>query len=193
MLPDVVRTIALVAEALERLAVPYAIGGSVASSYYGVPRASNDVDIVAELGLAHVARLVRLLEPSFYADEHAIRDAVRERSAFNLVDRTAFDKVDVFVPSGEPWQQQQLRRRRAAELTSERHEGTFYLSSPEDTVLAKLRWYDLGARVSERQWLDVIGVLKVQQGLLDEAYLRRWAGELNLIELLEQAMEAAGP
>jgi hypothetical protein len=71
-------------------------------------------------------------------------------------------------------------------------ERTAYVASAEDTVLTKLEWYRMGSEVSERQWRDVLGVLKVQAERLDLAYLRRWAAALGVADLLEQALSQAG-
>jgi hypothetical protein len=77
-------------------------------------------------------------------------------------------------------------------LSGEDETVRVYLSSPEDVILHKLEWYRLGGGVSDRQWGDVLGVLKVQGEALDFGYLRQWAGELGLTELLAAALRDAG-
>lgn len=67
------------------------------------------------------------------------------------------------------------------------------VSSPEDVILHKLRWYQLGNRVSDRQWNDIVQVLEVQAGRLDLDYLDRWAKHFGVKELLELAIEQADP
>lgn len=73
---------------------------------------------------------------------------------------------------------------------------TAYVASAEDTILSKLAWYHKGNRVSDRLWTeqqwDVAGVLKVQATTLSFAYMRRWAADLHIAGILEQAIGEAG-
>lgn len=190
--PDLLAAIGPVAEAFEKLGVPYYIGGSVASSAYGAPRATLDVDIVSDLKPQHVRFLAEMLESSYYIDEDAILEAIRRHSSFNLIHLETMIKVDVFIVGDEPYPQQALRRRRKDTLDEDQQAVEFYLASSEDIVLIKLDWYRMGGEVSERQWSDVVGVLKVQEKSLDREYLRHWASELKLTGLLQQAFRDAG-
>jgi len=180
----------LVIEALEALGVPYLIGGSLASAVHGVVRATLDVDLVADLRPEHAVRFVQSLGNAFYADLDVIRDAIRRRSSFNLIHLETMFKVDVFIPKQRPFDRVQLTRR-TPQVVATDPERTAYVASAEDIVLAKLEWYQMGGQVSERQWRDVLGVLKVQRGGLDLAYLRRWSTELGVADLLERAMAEA--
>ncbi len=181
----------LVVEALEALGVPYLIGGSLASAVHGVVRATLDVDLVADLRPEHAARFAQGLGNAFYADLDAIRDAIRRRSSFNLIHLETMFKVDVFIPKQRPFDQVQLTRR-TQQVVATDPERTAYVASAEDIILAKLEWYQMGGQVSERQWRDVLGVLTVQEGRLDMAYLRRWAAKLGVDGLLERALAEAG-
>ena len=158
--PDIQVTIIPLIEALEDLGVSYHIGGSVASSVYGLPRLTIDVDIVADLRLKHVRPLVNQLETIYYIDEDMIRDAIKRCSSFNVIHLDTMLKVDVFIPKSRPFDQEELRRSQQEVLL----EGTraFNLASPEGTILNKLEWYRMGGEVSDRQWNDILGVLKVQ-------------------------------
>jgi hypothetical protein len=190
MLAEPIAVTLRVIEALVDLGVPYLIGGSLASAVHGVARATADADLVADLHLEHAEPLAQALGDAFYVDVEAIRDAIRHRSSFNVIHLETVFKVDVFVNKQRPFDQAQFERR-AAQIVATDPERSVYVASAEDTVLTKLEWYRLGNEVSDRQWRDVLGVLKVQGERLDEAYLRRWARALSVEDLLEKALTAA--
>jgi hypothetical protein len=173
---------------LEKLSVRYLIGGSLASTLYGMVRTTQDSDIVAELRPEHNGPFVSALQDEFFLDEEMIAEAVAHHASFNIIHRDSMFKVDVFIPRQRPFIQIQLARARMQTLSVEPHIEALFATA-EDTVLAKLEWYRLGGEASERQWRDVLGVLKVQAGALDLDYLRRWALELGVADLLERALE----
>jgi hypothetical protein len=182
----------LVTGILERLGVRYAIGGSLASSLHGVFRASVDADIVADLRLEHVEPFARALGEAFYRDETAMRRAIEQRRSFNVIHLDTMFKIDVFVPKGRPFDEAQLRRRSAHVIATDPERSAF-VTSAEDSILAKLDWYRAGGEVSEQQWRDVLGILQVQWETLDREYLRAMAGSLEVSDLLERALtEASG-
>jgi hypothetical protein len=189
---DIVLALKPVIQAFEQLSIPYYIGGSIASSVYGLARATMDVDLVADLALGQVSSLAERLREGYYLDEPMIRDAICRCSSFNLIHLETMMKVDVFVPKKDPYHQAAVARKRQDRLVEEDPDSTFYLSSPEDIILSKLRWYEMGGRVSERQWLDILGVIKVQGDSLDRRYLATWAKIAGLFDLLEQAFADAG-
>ena len=139
----------------------------------------------------HAKPLVDLLHPVFYAEIEAIRTAVASCRSFNIIHLDTMLKVDVFVARRDPFHLVQMRRRVLQPIASDGR-TKFYVASPEDTILAKLQWYRDGGGVSDRQWNDVLGVLKVQGPALDRAYLDEWALELGLADLLRQAIDEAG-
>ncbi len=188
--PDILAAITPIVEALEQLGIAYNIGGSVASSIHGIPRLTIDVDIIADLRLEQVRPLVKQLEATYYIDEDMIRDAIKRRTEFNVIHLDTMLKVDVFIPKARPFDQEELRRVRQEVLVA----GTrpFYMASPEGTILNKLEWYRMGGEVSDRQWNDILGVLKVQGTALDLDYLQRWATNLKVADLLERALVDAG-
>ncbi len=187
--PDILAVTEPVVEAFEKLGIPYYIGGSVASSAYGIPRSTMDVDMVSDLKPAHVRSLVRMLESSYYIDENMILDAIGRRSSFNIIHLETMLKIDIFVAKNTPYDMETFRRRRKDTLDEEQETAEFYLVSPEDIILNKLAWFRLGGGVSDRQWNDVLGVLKVQKNLLDDNYLKHWASELKVEDLLERAFQ----
>ena len=180
-----------VAAVIERLDVPFFIAGSFASNAYGFYRATADADLVADLKIRHVEPLVATLSGRFYIAEEAVRQAVMNRGSFNVIDLNTSMKVDIFAMKREMFQIEEMQRRVRRALTPDGANET-WLATPEDTILAKLDWYRLGGGVSDRQWGDVLGVMKVQAENLDLAYLRRWADELRLRDLLDRALDDSG-
>lgn len=191
MLPEPIAITLQVAEVLEALSVPYFIGGSLASAIHGISRATLDVDLIADLHLEAVDPFTELLGEAFYVDDQSIREAIRQRSSFNLIHRETMFKVDVFIRKTRPYDQLQFARRVLQSLAIE-PERSVYIASAEDTILSKLEWYHLGGEVSERQWRDVQNVIKVQAGRLDQEYLRHWAAQLDVLDLLERALTESG-
>lgn len=179
-----------VVAALESLGVDYLIGGSLASSFHGIPRSTLDADLVADLQPEHVHFLVETLRSKFYLDEDRIREAVHRRSSFNLIFLKTMFKVDVFVLKPDPLSREEMRRRLRVEW-GEHEDRALVLASAEDTILQKLLWYRAGGGVSDRQWEDLLGVVKVCGDRLDSAYLKGWAERLDLEKLLARALEEA--
>lgn len=181
-----------VAAALDSLGASYCIVGSVAAYAHGFARATADVDVVvAKLKPEHAQQLVQALGQEFYADEVAIAEAVREEGSFNLIHDESGFKVDIFVRNSARFEQEILQRRRLAPLFED-EEPQFWVQSVEDLVLSKLRWFRLGRGISDRQWNDILSVLKVNTFDLDFDYLDRWARELSVTDLLEKALDEAG-
>jgi len=180
-----------VVNVLDDLDVPYLVGGSVASSIYGDPRSTRDIDIVAALADQHASHLVDALSGEFYADLSAILAAIRSSGAFNLIHLDTMVKLDFFVARPTPFGRSQLARRQPQTI-GQPESLTVQIASPEDTVLAKLDWYRKGDGISDSQWNDVLGVLKVQADRLDREYLDHWAAELSVTDLLRRALDDAG-
>lgn len=172
---------------LEELGVPYIIGGSLASTLYGMVRTTQDSDIITEMRPEHILPFVSSLENEFFIDEEMIADSIQHNSSFNIIHRETTFKVDIFIPRPRPFQRSQLARaqRQTFELGTEISAN---FASPEDTILSKLEWYRLGGEVSERQWRDILGVLKTKAGELDLGYLQKWAADLKIADLLNLAL-----
>ena len=188
--PDIIEAILPVIDVFEQLGIRYHIGGSVASSIYGLPRTTLDVDIVADIRLEFARLLARNLKPDYYIDEDSIRDAIRHRSSFNAIHLNTMLKIDVFIIKTRSFDQEAARRTQQKVLEENSH--PVYLASPEDVILNKLEWYKMGGGVSDRQWNDILGIFKVRGATLDIAYLRKWAAALDVTELLDRALEDAG-
>ncbi len=188
---SVLETATIVAEILERLGVPYFIAGSFASSAHGEPRATQDIDFVVALTPEQVLTLVAALEADFYVDRLAIYQAIAEEGSLNLIRWATMDKVDVFVRKMAGWAKEEFERRRPVTFALAGRTVTLYLASPEDTLLHKLVRFQQGSGVSERQWLDILGILRVQGATLDKAYLLEKAEELGVVHLLHRALAQA--
>jgi hypothetical protein len=173
---------------LEDLAIPHHVGGSFASSVHGFPRQTRDLDLVVDLPASAVPLLVSHLEGEFYLDAERMRQAIRRGSSFNLVHLTTGFKVDVFVSGHGAFDRSELSRAGLQRLTEDSPRDVL-VKSPEDTILRKLQWYRLGGETSDRQWTDILGIVRTQGGRLDLGYLRLWAGTLKVDDLLERALE----
>jgi hypothetical protein len=187
---DFIRVTLLVTQALEKIGIRYAVGGSLSSSLHGVMRSTLDVDIVADLRLEQIPPLIAAFSEEFYADDEMMRHAIQRRGSFNLIHYETSFKVDIFVAKLRAFDQMQLQRRIRSVVATD-PEREIYLTSPEDVILSKLEWFRMGGEVSDRQWRDVLGVLKARSGELDLAYLRQGAKELEVDTLLERAIQEA--
>jgi hypothetical protein len=187
MLPEPIAVTVLVTRVFEKLNIQYLIGGSLASTVYGMVRTTQDVDIIADMQLQHTQPFITALQGDFYMDQVMIADSIQHKSSFNIIHRKTMFKVDVFIPSNNPFQQSQFTRTQKLIILNE-PEVRANFASPEDTILSKLEWFRKEGEVSERQWRDVLGILMVRAGALDLDYMRKWARELDVIDLLEKAL-----
>jgi hypothetical protein len=190
-LPDIIEVALKVIKVFEKLGIPYHIGGSLASSAFGTARSTLDVDIVADIKPGQAFDISENLKEEFYVDSDMILDAIQKQSSFNLIHLDTVFKVDIFPLKHDPYNQQAFSRRFQKALSEDASRQLFF-ATPEDIILHKLTWYKAGEEVSDRQWNDVLGVMKVQGDQLDMVYLDRWAKELSVSELLKKAIDEAG-
>lgn len=176
---------------LDTLDIPYAIGGSMASSTYGMRRFTQDADIAVRPFLPVADKFFDMVKDEFYISKEAMEEALRSHGSFNLIHFETSFKIDLFVQRPSEFEQQLLIRSRRVKLTDTAAREVCVVS-PEDIILLKLRWFQETGGTSERQWGDVMGVLGVQAGTLDYEYLTNWARKLGLDELLERAIAQAG-
>lgn len=182
-LPEPIAVTLLVIDVLEQLDIAYVVVGSLASTQHGVARSTFDSDLVVKLNQSHVPLLISRLQDAFYADEKMALNAIGNKSSFNLIHLETMFKVDLFIARDEAFDRAQIERR-VPRAVAEDFDREIYVLSAEDTILAKLRWYRMGREQSERQWRDVVGVVKVQGDGLDIDYLRMMAAVAGVEDLL---------
>ncbi len=188
---DLLSALGPVVDVLDDLGVSYYVGGSLASSVHGVPRASIDADVIADLSEPHVAPFVARLQGAYYLDEDHVHTAIQTRRSFNLIHLTTMFKVDVFASKRRPFDVGALQRARPEEFGESPSIRRFRVASAEDAILAKLEWFRAGGEVSDRQWADILGVLRTVADHLDQGYLDQWAAALAVTDLLVRAQAAA--
>ena len=190
-LPDIIDVTLKVVKVFKKLDISYHIGGSLASSAFGMARSTLDVDIVADIKPEQAYDIYENLREEFYVDSEMISDAIQKQSSFNLIHLETLFKVDVFPLKSHPFDRQAFSRRLEKPFSEDVLSQLFF-ATPEDIILHKLTWYKAGEEVSDRQWNDVLGVLKVQGNQLDMTYLDHWAKELSVSALLTKAIDEAG-
>ena len=187
--PTAVDVALRVAGAIEGAGGAYFVGGSLASSLQGEPRATNDVDIVMELPLGRTQQFVEALGADFEVDVDALRAALLAGASCNIFFLPCLTKVDLFAAGSSPYDEMEFSRRRPVVVREP--DVRLVVKSPEDTVLRKLWWFREGGEVSERQFRDVVQVLRFSGEGMDQEYLELWARTLRVADLLERAREAA--
>lgn len=176
-----------VVDVLEALGVRYMIGGSQAAVYYGEPRFTQDIDVIAELDAGQLPGLLERFAPDdFYVSEDAAREAIETRGQFNIVHPGSGLKIDVFVNKDTPYDRVRLERRERLPLIPGREA---YFARPEDLILYKLLYYREGG--SELHIRDIVGILRVSGSAVDARYIGEWAGRLGLSVLWDSVRKRA--
>jgi len=176
-----------VIQALDQADIQYMITGSVSSSLQGEPRSTHDIDMVIAIYKSQVMKLIESFPPpDFYLDKDSIFEAIKRQSVFNLIDLNTGDKADFWILTNEPFDQSRFARKYDEEFMG----LEMQVSSPEDTILAKLRWAKLSGG-SEKQFTDALRVYEVQYGKLDLNYLEHWAKKLDVEALWKRLIGKA--
>ena len=181
----------MIAGMFEQLQIPYYVVGSLASSFHGIPRATADADLIADIKPKHIRQLSQMLKEEFYVDDERILKAVSSHASFNVIHLGTMFKIDVFIQKRDPLSKAEMARREKYQVTEEKGQELF-IASAEDIVLSKLQWYQSGGCVSDRQWNDVLGVIQVCSDDLDYDYLVNTAEKRKLTSLLNKVLNAAG-
>ncbi|GHO65108.1 hypothetical protein KSC_040000 [Ktedonobacter sp. SOSP1-52] len=190
MYGDVIEALSPLIQAFDQLGIFYYIGGSVSSSVHGMPRRTQDVDVIADIQPNQVRMLVQRLQADYYLDAQALKDAVRRGFPYNVIHLSTMLKVDLIPLKRRAFTREEAHRARPEIL----EDGTppVRIASAEDAILTKLEWFHMGGQTSRRQWDDILGIMRRQGAALDIAYLRQWADTLGVRDLLERALLDSG-
>ncbi len=169
--------------------IDYMVTGSIVSSLQGEPRATHDVDIVVSIKESSIPALIEAFPPpKYYLDATSIKEAIECKSMFNLIDTEEGDKTDFWILTEEPFDKSRFDRKYEENVFG----FLMKISTPEDTILAKLRWAKLSGG-SEKQFTDALRVYEVQYGILDQSYLKNWVNQLQVNELWNKLINEATP
>ena len=174
-------------EAFEALGIDYMISGSQASIYYGEPRFTQDIDVVADVTPTHVAGLLeRFPFPEFYVSEDAVREAIQVRGQFNIIHPGSGLKIDVLLVKHAPYDRLEFERRQRQPLLP----GTeAYFARPEDVIIYKMLYFREGR--SERHLRDIASMLRISGTEIDIGYVGEWARQLGLSDIWEAVRRRA--
>lgn len=165
-----------VRDLLEQAAVPFMIAGSFASTAHGLPRTTQDLDIVIDPTPQTLEAALSAMAPEkYYVDADAARDALARRTMFNVIDQATGWKVDFIIRKNRPFSREEFARRIAMPLLG----VAVFVASPEDTIVAKLEW-SAQSGGSPRQRRDIAGIVATVGEALDRAYIERWVRDLGL-------------
>lgn len=182
---DLFEFLAKVLLGLEQADIPYMVSGSLAAIYYGEPRFTNDVDIVAEVRPEQVAKLRELFpEEEFYFSEAMALDAIRRRGQFNIIHPSSGLKADIILVRDRQFSRTEFERRISREIAAGQES---MMAMPEDVILMKMDYYQQGG--SDKHLRDIAGIFQVSGEELDRSYLATWAGQLGLSELWEEILK----
>lgn len=172
-----------VIERLEKCGIEYMITGSLASNLHGVPRATFDADIVISSDFERLKNFIEEIKENFYADFNIAKEALEQKGMFNIIHYETGFKIDFIIKKKGDYYEKEFERRKAYIFANK----VCFFTSPEDTILSKLLWAKESK--SERQFLDALGVAKLQGENLDYKYLTQYANVLNIQDLLERLIK----
>jgi len=171
-----------VAGVFEKLKIPYFVTGAIASIAYGEPRFTNDIDVVADMGLIHIETFKSCFpENEFCLDTDSIREAIIRRSQFNIIHPEAGMKVGVVISKGDDFDISRFSRVKRLYVSESK---SVDFASPEDVIIKKLEYFKQGR--SEKHLRDITSMLKISSELIDRAYITSWAKRLTVSEIWEE-------
>ncbi len=174
-----------VVENLQQAGIDYVICGSIAASFYGVERSTQDADIIIDPTEEQLTNFLKLLGDAYYVSSDAVLEALKQSTMFNIIDVENAWKADLIIRKKTDFHTEEFQRKRKEKLLGK----DLYILSPEDTILSKLEWAKNSH--SEQQFRDAFEVAVIQWRNLEMEYLRKWAEQLHLKSSLEQLLEQA--
>jgi len=175
----------LVVRAFESLDIPYMITGSHASAYYGEPRFTRDIDIVAEIQEEQVNDFVRFFPPNeFYCDKNMIETEIKRRGQFNIIHAVSGLKIDIILTKETPFSRAEFSRRRRSKVFPDQETN---FATPEDVIIKKMEFYKEGG--SEKHLRDITGILKISGDIIDIDYITQWADKLGIRDIWDAVLK----
>ncbi len=170
-----------VAAVCERLGLDYFVTGSVGAMFWGEPRGTLDVDMVLELSAGNVGAFCEAFpQPNYYVEPESATQAVKLGGQFNIIDVNSGVKADIMVFRGSPFDRSRLIRARLVKFG----DSDLKVATPEDIILKKLEYYREGG--SDKHLRDIGGILRVSADQVDKAYVRQWAGQIDVMSEWER-------
>ncbi len=171
--------------AFEKLGIRYFVTGSIASIFYGEPRFTNDIDIVADINENHILELLKLFpKEEFYISEEAILDAINHKYQFNIIHPSSGLKIDVIICKNDAFDNSRFKR---IKRISPIEDTQANFSSPEDVIIMKMRYYKEGE--SEKHLRDISSMLKISGDIIDKNYIENWVDKLGLKDIWNAILE----
>jgi hypothetical protein len=166
-----------VAGRLDRAGIPYMLTGALAVNYHGAPRSTHDIDVVGVISPADITRIKAMLEPDYEVAEESIRAALREGSMFNAIHDESGFKVDFWMRKGDDYGREAFARRKQYPYDH----SLLSIATPEDVIISKLDWFKQSD--VDKHFSDARGIVAIQKGSLDTAYIARWCEAKSLLDL----------
>jgi hypothetical protein len=170
--------------ACQDLNIPVMVVGSLSCNFYGIPRSTNDADLVVQLEAGQLSELARRLTPTFRLDPQPGFETITGTSKYQLevADQTFF--VELFALSEDEHDRERFSRRRQESMKGH----PIWLPTPEDVIVMKLRWYERGGR--SKDWEDTRSVMAVQIDKLDWPYIESWCDRHGSRKHLDEVRKA---
>jgi len=170
---------------LDEAGIPYMATGSTSSGIHGHPRATQDTDIVIDPSEDQLESFLILLGQDYYVSRDAALDALSRRAMFNIIHLEGGRKADLIIRKDRTFSREEFSRRCQIDVEGQ----VLSVAAPEDIILSKLEW--MKGRESDVQYSDALGVAVAQWGSLDLEYLRKWAGQLGVEDMLAHLLKEA--
>ncbi|MEW6358010.1 MAG: hypothetical protein AB1696_16875 [Planctomycetota bacterium] len=173
---------------LEELEITYMVVGALASTAYGDPRLTQDIDIVLDIRPDQLDALCgKFPLAEYYVSPEAAREAVLGGGQFNVIHPSSGNKIDFMIARNDPWGRSQIARRRRMRILPDL-DG--YVASPDDIIIGKMLYYREGG--SEKHLRDITGILKISGDDVDRDYVAHWAAELGLTPIWQAIRKRIG-